>query len=94
MQQVFSDPQVLYRNLILEMQHPTVGNIRIPGVSVKFRDLESPIYTSPPILGEHTSEYITLNRMSSNEPIVTEQFSQVGKVPSIGSVMYQVQSLS
>lgn len=31
MDQVFSDPQVLYNNMILEMNHPTAGNVRAPG---------------------------------------------------------------
>ena len=31
MEQVFSDPQVLHNNMIQEMQHPTVGTIRVPG---------------------------------------------------------------
>ncbi|XP_074431701.1 succinyl-CoA:glutarate CoA-transferase isoform X3 [Larus michahellis] len=33
MQQVFSDPQVLHNELVMEMNHPTAGRIAVPGPS-------------------------------------------------------------
>ena len=30
-EEVFSDPQVLHNNMILEMNHPTAGTVRAPG---------------------------------------------------------------
>ncbi|XP_077772654.1 succinyl-CoA:glutarate CoA-transferase isoform X3 [Podarcis muralis] len=37
MQQVFSDPQVLHNGLVMEMDHPTVGKIAVPGQSCRNR---------------------------------------------------------
>ena len=56
MQQVFSDPQVLYRKMIVECEHKTAGKIRLPGLPVKFplRDQNQSVRLPPPVLGEHT----------------------------------------
>jgi succinate--hydroxymethylglutarate CoA-transferase len=56
MQQVFSDPQVLHRNMVLECEHKTAGKIRLPGIPVKFplRDQTKSVRLPPPLLGEHT----------------------------------------
>jgi len=56
MQQVFSDPQVLHRNMVLECEHKTAGKIRLPGIPVKFslRDQTKCVRLPPPLLGEHT----------------------------------------
>ena len=32
MGEVFTDPQVLHNNMIQEMDHPTLGKIRVPGI--------------------------------------------------------------
>jgi succinate--hydroxymethylglutarate CoA-transferase len=57
MEQVFSDPQVLHRKMVLEMDHPTAGKIKLPGVPIKFPELESRLHYAPPTLGQHTSEF-------------------------------------
>ena len=60
MQQVFSDPQVLHRNMVLECQHKTAGEIRLPGYPIKFPGHDFAC-TPPPVLGEHT--YQVLNQV-------------------------------
>jgi succinate--hydroxymethylglutarate CoA-transferase len=60
MEQVFSDPQVIHRDMILECEHATAGRIRLPGVPIKFSQTESTqVRYSPPVLGQHTREILT-----------------------------------
>jgi crotonobetainyl-CoA:carnitine CoA-transferase CaiB-like acyl-CoA transferase len=56
--QVFNDPQVIEREMLTEIQHPTAGTVRMAGVPVKFSATPAAIRTPPPLLGEHTREIL------------------------------------
>lgn len=51
--QVYSDPQVLAEGLVTEVEHPTLGTIRLPGNPVRFSRSPQAPTTPPPLLGEH-----------------------------------------
>jgi len=56
--QVFEDPQVRARNLIVETEHPSLGRIPTLGAPVKM-SLTPPIAGRPaPLLGQHTNEVL------------------------------------
>jgi crotonobetainyl-CoA:carnitine CoA-transferase CaiB-like acyl-CoA transferase len=52
--QVFADPQVQHRAMSVEVDHPTAGRIRLPGIPVKFATTPARVQGPPPRLGEHT----------------------------------------
>ena len=52
--QVFTDPQVIERAMVVAMQHPVAGAIRQLGVPVKLGDTPGAVRVPPPVLGEHT----------------------------------------
>ncbi len=52
--QVFSDPHVLHRGLLQEVDHPTVGRIKQTGLPVKLSQTPGRIRSAPPTLGQHT----------------------------------------
>jgi crotonobetainyl-CoA:carnitine CoA-transferase CaiB-like acyl-CoA transferase len=52
--QVFADPQVAHRQMAVEVEHPTAGRVRLPGIPVKFAATPARIQGPPPRLGEHT----------------------------------------
>ena len=56
--QVFADPQIVHREMLLRMQHPTVGEIAQVANPVRFS--ASPVHYQrpPPLLGEHTNEVL------------------------------------
>ncbi|XP_069140214.1 succinate--hydroxymethylglutarate CoA-transferase-like [Argopecten irradians] len=54
MEQVFSDPQVLHNQMVQTMDHPTAGQIRLPGPAVRYSQYSQPQATAPPTLGQHT----------------------------------------
>jgi CoA:oxalate CoA-transferase len=56
--QAFTDPQIISRNMIVEMQHPLGGNIKTMGNPFKMSGIEKEIFNPPPFLGEHNEEII------------------------------------
>lgn len=71
--EVFSDPQVLARDMVLEMDHPATGGkpakliaspLKLSGTPVSYR-------RSPPMLGEHTEEVLQ-ESLSLSESEITD----------------------
>uniref|UniRef100_A0A4W3J1E2 Succinyl-CoA:glutarate CoA-transferase n=2 Tax=Callorhinchus milii TaxID=7868 RepID=A0A4W3J1E2_CALMI len=58
MEQVFSEPQVIHNDLILEMEHPTAGTVTVPGPAVRFSDFKVSRPEPPPLIGQHTVEVL------------------------------------
>lgn len=52
-EQVFQAPQVLHRGMLLEVDHPTAGKVRMAGIPVKFSETPGSVRRPPPLLGEH-----------------------------------------
>ena len=50
---VFSDPQVLHRDMFLEIPHPTLGSVKQTGLPIKFSRTPGGLDRHPPLLGEH-----------------------------------------
>lgn len=51
---VFSHAQVLHRQMLQEVDHPTVGRVRQTGIPVKLSATPGRIRSAPPTLGQHT----------------------------------------
>ncbi len=72
--QIFSDPQVLHRNMLVEMDHPVAGEIKQTGVPVKLSETPGSIELPPPLLGEHTEEILRrLNYTDSETKVLREK---------------------
>ncbi|MEE9281992.1 MAG: CoA transferase [Myxococcota bacterium] len=56
--QVFADPQVLARDMLVELPHPEVGTFRTTGLPVKLSESPGAIDRRPPLHGEHTDEVL------------------------------------
>lgn len=57
--QVFSDPQVLARGMVVEAEHPKAGPIKLVGTPVKLSETPAEVRRHPPMLGEHTREVLS-----------------------------------
>ena len=55
---VFADPQVIHREMFLEMPHPTLGSIKQTGLPLKFSVTPGGLDRHPPLLGEHNREIL------------------------------------
>lgn len=75
--QIFNDPHIIERELFSHMNHPVAGRIKQMGFPIKFSSTPGKIYSSSPILGEHTEE-ILLQLGYSKERI--EQIRENGAV--------------
>ncbi len=58
MSEIFTDPQVLHRGMLLEMSHVKTGKVRLIGNPIKFSETKVQIRTPPPLLGENTEEVL------------------------------------
>ncbi|XP_074235890.1 succinyl-CoA:glutarate CoA-transferase isoform X3 [Saimiri boliviensis] len=53
-----SQTQVLHNGLVMEMEHPTVGKISIPGPAVRYSKFKMSEARPPPLLGQHTTHIL------------------------------------
>ena len=56
--QVFADPQVLAREMVVETDHPTLGHLRTLGSPIKMSATPPDVTRRAPQLGEHTDEVL------------------------------------
>lgn len=54
--QVAADPQVRARQMIVEVEHATMGALPLQGVTVKMSETPGEVRTPPPVLGAHNTE--------------------------------------
>ena len=54
--QVLTDPQVLAREMVVSVEHPTIGDLKLLGIPFKFSATPAAIRRPPPLLGQHTAE--------------------------------------
>jgi len=56
--EVFQDPQVLHQEMLVEMDHPTIGKIKNIGFPVKLSRTPAAVRRPPPLLGQHTEDLL------------------------------------
>jgi crotonobetainyl-CoA:carnitine CoA-transferase CaiB-like acyl-CoA transferase len=55
---VVADPQVAARDMIVEVDHPTIGRLRMAGLPIKLSANPGSVKTPPPALGEHSRQVL------------------------------------
>lgn len=65
--QVVNHPQVKAREMILEVEHPNVSNLKMPGFPVKLSETPASLKKYPPLLGEHTDEILSELEFSAEQ---------------------------
>ncbi|MBI4507367.1 MAG: CoA transferase, partial [Chloroflexi bacterium] len=56
--EALTDPHVLARHMVFEVQHPRVGPWRVTGNPVKVAGVPDDVADPPPLLGQHTDEVL------------------------------------
>jgi crotonobetainyl-CoA:carnitine CoA-transferase CaiB-like acyl-CoA transferase len=56
--EVFADPVVRHLGLVAELDHPTAGRVKVPGIPVRLSGTPPSVRRHPPELGEHTDEVL------------------------------------
>ncbi|SMG41105.1 CaiB/BaiF CoA transferase family protein [Arenibacter troitsensis] len=56
--EMVDDPQIKHNEMIIEIEHPTIGKVKTTGFPVWFSDTPQKIYKSAPLLNEHADEIL------------------------------------
>ncbi|MCK4340775.1 MAG: CoA transferase [Phycisphaerae bacterium] len=78
MEHLFTDPQILHRNMVAEIPHPTIGTLRLSGIPIKYSATPPAIKLPPPLLGQHTDEI--LHDVLEYSPGKIEELRQQGAI--------------
>ena len=65
--EVMASPQLAHNGVIVEMQHPKAGKVRMPGASLGDRAAQSRVHLPPPMIGEHSRAVLTDFGFSTEE---------------------------
>lgn len=57
--QMVQDPQLLSRNMVVSLEHPEEGGIRLLGNPIKMSSIEEQRYSYPPAFGQHTEQVLS-----------------------------------
>jgi crotonobetainyl-CoA:carnitine CoA-transferase CaiB-like acyl-CoA transferase len=44
--------------MVVEVDHPTIGKLKVLGVPYKFSETPAQVKSAPPLLGQHTAEVL------------------------------------
>ncbi len=56
--EALNDPQVLARDMVVEVEHKRLGRLKTLGVPVKFSETPASVRSAAPVLGQHTRELL------------------------------------
>lgn len=58
LEQVLSEPQILAREMVVDVDVPVAGPTKVTGVPIKLSETPGAVRTPPPTLGQHTEEVL------------------------------------
>lgn len=56
--QAFDDPHTAARHMVEEVEHPSIGTLKVIGTPFKFSDTPTSVRRAPPLLGQSTDEIL------------------------------------
>jgi crotonobetainyl-CoA:carnitine CoA-transferase CaiB-like acyl-CoA transferase len=57
--EVCTDPQVLARDMVVDLQHPTAGPVKVNGIPIKLSATPGEVKDPPPLLGQQTDQILS-----------------------------------
>ena len=58
MKQICEDPHIAYRKMLVEIDQPRVGKMRIAASPIRMSETPGEVYAPAPLLGQHTDEVL------------------------------------
>ena len=65
--EAFRDPQILHRNMVIELDHPKLGKVKQVGILPKLSETPGRVRRFAPVHGEHTDEILGALGFSAEE---------------------------
>jgi formyl-CoA transferase len=65
--EAMQDPQYLARDMIVEVEHPIIGKMKVIGIPTKFSETPGQIRTAAPTFGQHTDEVLASLGLSEEQ---------------------------
>ncbi|GAB3656502.1 CoA transferase [Echinicola sediminis] len=56
--EMVNDPQIKHNEMIIEIDHPTIGKVKTTGFPVQFSNTPQKIYSPAPLLNQHAEEIL------------------------------------
>ena len=81
MAEVYADPQIQARDMVVELSHPTAGPIKSIGIPVKLSETPASIRRPAPLLGQHSEEVLQENGFSAEE---VRRLAEAGIIEAVG----------
>jgi len=76
---VVNDPQVLAREMVVDLPHPKVPDLRMPGSPLKLAESPPTLRRPPPLLGQHNQEVLAELGYTPTQVANLRQRGVVGK---------------
>jgi crotonobetainyl-CoA:carnitine CoA-transferase CaiB-like acyl-CoA transferase len=64
---MFEDPQIKAREMVVEIEHPLTGNVKLTGSPLKLSATPVTMRRHPPLFGEHTESPLESMGYNSEE---------------------------
>ena len=58
MLQALDDPQTIARQMVIEVEHSSLGKVKTLGLPVKFSETPGRVRSGAPLYGEHTADVL------------------------------------
>ena len=82
MLQALADPQTVARDMVVEVEHTTLGRVKTLGLPVKFSHTPGKVRAGAPLFGEHTREVLAEHGFSRHEIAAFERDGAVVAPPA------------
>ena len=67
-QQICDDPYIKYRKMLVDVDQPGIGKMKVVGSPLRLSENPGEVYTGAPLLGQHTEEILgSLLKMTKGE---------------------------
>jgi len=73
MLQALTDPQTIARDMVVEVGHSSLGNVKTLGLPIKFSQTPGKVRTGAPLYGEHTAAILSAYGFDADEIATLQQ---------------------
>jgi CoA:oxalate CoA-transferase len=89
--EICEDPNIRYRRMLVEIEQPGVGKVRIAGSPIHLSETPGEVYSPAPLLGQHSEEILrdvlgyskeAIDQLQREGIVNSETNQQVAEVPS------------